>query len=200
MERAGISPKHVNKGKVTISSKQGKRAFGSEKDLKERLKFAKNIRKDCSKDVWKDNVAFYLDRVSFWYKRNPADQVSAPYCRIWRKKCKGLMRGCTSKGGKVRSGGKVVKVIVAISYGKGVIVCHQYDKLDGAHFAKFVQDNFDNMFRLANKIGSRLFVQDNCSVQNSSLARRVLRDKRGKQLKLPREVSFRRREMHSVTF
>ena len=57
---------------------------------------------------------------------------------------------------------------------------HQYDKLDGAHYAKFVQDNFDNMFRLANKIGSRLFVQDNCPVQNSSLARSVLRDKRGK--------------------
>ena len=34
--------------------------------------------------------------------------------------------------------------------------------------------------------GSRLFVQDNCPVQNSSLARRALRDKRAKQLlKLP---------------
>ena len=92
------------------------------------------------------------------------------------------MRGCTSKGGKVGSGGKV---IVAISYGKGAIVCHQYDKLDGAYFAKFVQDNFENMFRLVNKNGSRLFVQDNCPVQNSALARRALRDKRAKQLKLP---------------
>ena len=63
------------------------------------------------------------------------------------------------------SGGKVVKVIVAISYGKIATVCHQYDKLDGAHFAKFVQDNFENMFRLANKNWSRLFVQDNCPVQ-----------------------------------
>ena len=64
-------------------------------------------------------------------------------------------------------------------------MCHRYDKLHGAHFAKFVQDNFENMFRLANKNGSRLFVQDNCPVQNSSLARRALRDKRTKQLKLP---------------
>ena len=103
--------------------------------------------------MWKDNVAFYLDCVSFWYKRNPADQASAPHSRIWHKKCEGLMCGCTTKGAKVRSGGKVVKVIVAISYGKGAIVCHQYDKLDGAHFAKFVQDNFENMFRLANKMG-----------------------------------------------
>ena len=94
------------------------------------------------------------------------------------------MCGCTTKGAKVRSGGKVVKVIVAISYSKDAIVCHQYDKLDGMHFAKFVQDNFENMFRLVNKNGSRLLVQDNCPVQISSLAHCVLRDKRAKQLKL----------------
>ena len=193
MARAGISPKHVSNRTIRrflqresyYFLKARKKGLLSEKDLKERLKFAKNIRKDYPKDVWKDNVAFYLDCVSFWYKRNPADQASAPHDRIWRKKREGLMRGCTSKGGKVRSGGKVVKVIVAISYGKGAIVCHQYDKLDGAYFAKFVQDNFDNMFRLANKNGSRLFVQDNCPVQNSALARRALPDKRAKQLKLP---------------
>ena len=134
--------------------------------------------------MWKDNVAFHLNRVSFWYIRNPADQASAPQGRIWRKKCEGLVRGCTSKGRKVGSGGKVVKVIVAFCYGIGAIVCHRYDKLDGAHFSKFVQDNFENMFRLANKNGSRLFVQDNCPVQNSSLVRRALRDERTKQLKL----------------
>ena len=78
-----------------------------------------------------------------------------------------------------------MKVVVAISYGKGAIVCYQYDKLDGAHFAKFVRDNFENMLGVANKNGSRVFVQDNCPVQNSSLARRALRDKRAKQLELP---------------
>ena len=85
----------------------------------------------------------------------------------------------------MESGGKVVKVIVPISYGKGAVVCHQCDKLDGAHFAKLVPDNSENMFKLANKNGSRLFVQDNCPVQISSLTHRVLRDKRAKQLKLP---------------
>ena len=143
------------------------------------------MRKDYSKDVWKDDVAFYLDCVNFWYKRNPADQASAPHGRIWRKKCEGLMQGCTAKGGKVGSGGKVVKVVVAISYDKGAIVCHQYDKLDGAYFAEFVQDNFENMFRKANKNGSRLFVQDNCPVQNSASARHALHVKKAKQLKLP---------------
>ena len=66
------------------------------------------------------------------------------------------MRGCTAKGGKLGSGGKVVKVVVAISYGKGAIVCHQCDKLDGSYFAEFVQDSFENMFRITNKNGSRL--------------------------------------------
>ena len=99
-------------------------------------------------------------------------------------------------GGKVESGGKVVKVIVPISYGKGAVVCHQYDKVDGVQFAKFVQDNSKNMFKLANKNGSRLFAQDNCLVQISSLARRALRDKRAKQLKLP----SRSGDIHCIEF
>ena len=143
MARAGISPKHVsNRAIRRFLQREGyyflqarKKGLLSEKDLKERIKFAKNIRKQYSKDVWKDNVAFYLDCISFWYKRNPADQASAPHGRIWRKKCEGLMGGCTSKGGKVGSGGKDVKVIMAISYSKGSIVCYQYDELDGAHFS-----------------------------------------------------------------
>ena len=57
-------------------------------------------------------------------------------------------------------------------------MCHQYDKLDGSYFAEFVQDNFENMFRIANKNWSRLFVQDNCPVQNSELTQQ---DGRGKK-------------------
>ena len=45
-----------------------KKGLLSEKDLKERLKFAKNIRKDYSKDMWKDNVSFYLDALVFGKK------------------------------------------------------------------------------------------------------------------------------------
>ena len=63
-------------------------------------------------------------------------------------------------------------------------MCHQYDKLEGAYFAEFVQDNFENMFRKANKNGSRLFLQDNCPVQNIASARLALRVKKAKQLKL----------------
>ena len=90
MARAGISPKHVSNRTIRrFLQREGyyflqarKKGLLSEKDLKERLKFAKNIRKDYPKDVWKDNVAFYLDCVSFWYKRNPSRSsqcASRPY-------------------------------------------------------------------------------------------------------------------------
>ena len=194
MARAGISPKTREQQNNQAIPSKGRLLFPPSKEkgpsLRKGLKRTRKIRQKYQKTLLKGCVEgqcsfFFLDCVSFWYKRNPADQASAPHGRIWCKKCERLMRGCTSKGGKVGSGGKVVKVIVAISYGKGAIVCHQYDKLDGAHFAKFVRDNFENMFRLTSKNGSRLFVQDNCPVQNSSLARRALRDKKAKQLKLP---------------
>ena len=35
------------------------------------------------------------------------------------------------KGSHTGSGGKVVKMFVAISYGKGVTFCEQYEKCDG---------------------------------------------------------------------
>jgi len=74
MVRAGISPKHVSNRTIRIFlQREGyyflqarKKGLLSEKDLKECLKFAKNIRKHYSKDVWKDSIAFYLDCVSFW--------------------------------------------------------------------------------------------------------------------------------------
>lgn len=79
--------------------------------------------------MWKENINFFLYGVSFAYKRNPCDQDSSPKGRIWRKPCEGLGYGCTAKGKKEGSGGKFVKLMVAISYGKGVIDCEQYDKL-----------------------------------------------------------------------
>ena len=35
------------------------------------------------------------------------------------------------EGKKEGSGGRVLKLLVAISYNKGVIACHPYEKLDG---------------------------------------------------------------------
>ena len=92
-------------------------------------------------------VAFYLDGVSLYCKRNPADQVRAPKGRIWRNKCEGLSQGCAAKGSKEGSGGKVLKLMVAISYGKGVLMYHPYEHFDGPTFAAFVREKFPEMFR-----------------------------------------------------
>ena len=72
MTRPGISPKHVSNSTVRrFLQRKGnyflqamKKGLLSEKDLDERLKFAKTIKKDYSKDAWKDNVVLYLDCVS----------------------------------------------------------------------------------------------------------------------------------------
>ena len=66
-------------------------------------------------------MAFYLDAVSFTYKRNPLDQARAPKSQIGRKRGEGLTTGCLAKGKKEGTGGKYVRPIVAISYCKGVI-------------------------------------------------------------------------------
>ena len=56
---------------------------------------------------------------------------------------------------------RVVKMIVAISFEKGVNFFEKYDKLYGAYFADFVRRNFRTMFRKSGKKCSKLFVQDN---------------------------------------
>ena len=67
-------------------------------------------------------------------------------------------------------------MIVAILYGKGVIYCEQYNKLDGNFVADFVRRNFPKMFRKSGKRGSKLFVQDNCPILNCAKARKALKD------------------------
>lgn len=146
----------------------------TEKDLVARLKFARAVKKRDQEKLWKRDICFYLDGVSFWYKTNPAEDARSPKGKIWRKRTEGLTPGCTSKGAHVGSGGKVVKMIVAISYSKGVIYCEQYDKLDGEYYEHFIHRNFQKMFRKSGKKNSKLFLQDNCPIQNCSLARKAL--------------------------
>ena len=124
---------------------------------------------------WTDKIAFYLDGVSFVYKRNPCAQAAAPKARIWRKKSEGLALGCTAKGHKAGTGGKLVRLIVAISYREGVVMCDQYEKLNGCYFADLVKREFPKAFRRAKKNkNGRLRVQDNDPSQNSADARSAL--------------------------
>lgn len=140
-------------------------------DYTKRVKFAKEkIKENTDGTLWTTGIAFYLDGVGFTYKRNPKAQANAPKGRIWRRMCEGLDMGCTSRGSKCGTGGKYVKLIVAISYKEGVVCAVPYEKMNGAYFASFIKDKFENIFQESQK-QSRKFVQDGDPSQNSVLAR-----------------------------
>ena len=119
--------------------------------MKKRRFLTRRMQKEYSHDVWTQDIVFYLDGTGFAYKRNPLDQAFAPKARVWNKRSEGLTPGCTAKGQKTGSGGRVVKLMVALSYDKGVAICKAYDKLDGRYFANFIDENFESMFAVADK-------------------------------------------------
>lgn len=145
-------------------------------DLSKRLKFVRFMNKVHSEaNFFLNKIAFYLDGVSFVHKTRPMDQALAPRGRIWRKASEGLDYGCTAKGSSSLSGGRQVRVFVAISYGKGVILAKRYEHLDGKMFADFVTDNFPETFIRSGK-HSNIFLQDGDPSQNSSAATAVFRE------------------------
>ena len=87
-----------------------------EKYFREHLKFARIVKRTYCNDFFMNDICLYLDRVSFYHKYNPLDDARAPKGKIWRKRKEGLP--VTAKGKHVGSGGRVVKMIVAVSYGK----------------------------------------------------------------------------------
>ena len=113
----------------------------------------------------KQHLVFFHG-VSFIHKYNALDQARVPKGRIWRKQREGLLwvYHCGS-------GGRVVKFMVAVSYGKGVILCEQYETLNGRYFQSLVECEFPRMFTIADKEGRRFFLQDGDPSQNSALAR-----------------------------
>ncbi|XP_028408796.1 uncharacterized protein LOC114531371 [Dendronephthya gigantea] len=136
-------------------------------------------------DVWEKKIAFYLDGVSFTHKTNPAHEAKAPKGHIWRRANEGLNRGCTAKGSQEGSGGRLVKMMVAISHETGVVLCDQYDKLDGTYFKNLVLRKFRKMFRNAKKGRSRLWLQDGDPSQNSAAAKMAMKSVGAKLLAIP---------------
>lgn len=156
----------------------------TQKDLRKRVNFAKENLKKRNKEFWTRSVAFYFDGISFYYKRNPLDQARTPTGRNWRKKSEGLIQGCCAKGKKEGSGGKVLKMMVAISQEKGVVFCEQYEKLDGPKFADMVNEHFNAIFVRSGKV-TRSFLQDNDPCQNSLAAKRALKNQKIRQIQIP---------------
>lgn len=181
MERVGLNPKMVSsrtirrflkrKGYKYIQAR--KKGVLTDMDLTKRFRFAKYMKTAYNKDVWTSKMNFYLDGVSFFYKTKPAVQAKSPRGRIWRKPSEGLTKGCTAKGNKEGSGGKVVKVMVAISHQQGVLDCEQYDCMNGNFFESYVKRKFPRMFKKAKKNPSRLWLQDGDPSQNCAAARKA---------------------------
>ena len=149
-----------------------------EKDKKQRLKYWKQIKRLLSSNpnIWKDDIAFYLDGVSFVHKRNPANSATAPKARVWRKPGEGLQ--ITAKGSKDLAGGRRLHLLVAIAHGKGIILKEPYEKMNGRFFSLFIRDHFDSCFAAAGpkRNGQRLFVMDNDPSQNSTPARQAMEE------------------------
>ena len=108
-----------------------KKGLLKECNKKLRLQYARKMIRygNTNPNFWANEVAFYLDGVSFVYKTNPMSAAMAPKARVWRRKSEGLQ--VTSKGSKDLAGGKRLHLIVAIAYGKGVILKEPYEKLNG---------------------------------------------------------------------
>lgn len=193
MEQSGLTRSEVSRQTIArfLHSKgyfylqARKKGLMSWTDRRKRVAFARYVQRLYPDDLWTNVIAFYLDGTGFVYKRNPLDQARAPKGRIWRKKCEGLEPGCTAKGSKAGTGGKVLKIMVAISYGKGVIVAEPYEKMNGDYFANFIERNFDRMFERANKDVRRLWLQDGDPCQNSKIAKTAMQTKNAELLKLP---------------
>ena len=162
-----------------------KKGLMNAKDMRLRVRFARQMKTEYNENIWKRGIAFYLDGASFVHKYNPMDQARAPRTRVWRKKSEGLTPGCLSKGQKVGSGGRSVKVIVAISYNKGVICCEPYEEMNGDFFATFIDEYFESIFRKSRKRNSRLFLQDGDPSQNSKKAKQAMGRANVQLLKIP---------------
>lgn len=193
MEVSGLNNLHVSDRTIRRAlNRHGYRYLQSRKkglltkaDFASRVAFAKRVRQQYARDLFTHQIAFYLDGTSFVFKTNPLDQACAPRGRVWRKRSEGLALGCTAKGSKVGTGGRVVKLMVAISYNEGVVVCEPYQELNGDYFADFIRRKFVAMFARADKEGSRLFVQDGDPSQNSRAARDAMREVQAELFPIP---------------
>ena len=72
-----------------------------------------------------------------------------------------VMLTVTAKGSKDLEGGKRLRALVAISYGKGVVLREAYETMNASFFPSFVREKFLGCFVRAGREKRRLFVMDN---------------------------------------
>ncbi len=71
----------------------------------------------------------------------------------------------SGKGRNIGVGGRMLHLCVAISYGRGVVICVPYVKLTGGVFGSLVE----KYFPAAAYHHTKVFVQDNCPAQNAKV-------------------------------
>ena len=123
--------------------------------------------------------AFFLDCVSFVFKTNPCDDAANPRSRVWRKKNERLQ--FCAKGSSTGTGGRLLHLCVAISYGRGVVFVEAYDRLTSATFSAIVKKHFKKCAFAS----PRLFLMDNDPVQNSSPCKKIISSLGFSLLKIP---------------
>ena len=193
MEEAGIEERKVSTRTVTryLNSagyfylQTREKGLMTEDDHMKRVKFAKDRRKNLGADVWKKEM------LSTWTQHplHIREILSIKLLRFEQeygeKKSQGLADGCITKGRKEGTGGKVLRLLVAISYDKGVISREPYEHMTGGNFATFVDQHFHRLFQLAGKRNSRLWMQDGDPSRNSALAKAATARVNSTVIKLP---------------
>ena len=132
----------------------------------------------------KEDIAFYLDGVSFVYKRNPLNNSASPKTSKWRKQGKGLL--ITGRGSNDLVARRRLRFVVVIALGKGVILREPYEKMNGRFFLQFITDHFNLCLAAAGpKRNGRLFVMDNDPSQNSGSTCQAIQEVVAKLHKFP---------------
>ena len=164
-----------------------KKGLLNNRDRIARRKYARKAKSILSQtpNFYTDEVAFFLDGVSFVHKTNPLNTACQPKARVWRKKGEGLK--LTSKGSKNLAEGRRVHVMVAVAYGKGVILREIYEHMNGTFFADFIKKHFNICFARAGskQNGRRLFIMDNDPSQSSKVAMSALEEVEAELHKIP---------------
>ena len=156
----------------------------SKKDKKLRVKFCKKCLKLVRSELWLQKIRFYYDGGTFYRKSNPFSESIQPMAKIWRKRSEGSK--LIQKGRKTGNNDGQVKLFVAIGYGKGVIMCQQWDpevKFTRRNYKEFVKEHFSNTLKLSTN--NKLILQDGCLVQKSKQAQMAYDDRGCKILSIP---------------
>ena len=160
-----------------------KKGLMTAKDKMRRVKFCRKIKNlRMGQEFWNKYISFYLDGKGFQFKTNPHGQARAPKAREWRLPSEGLEY--TSKGKK--EGATNVNFMVAISYGKGAVLCEQYDgTITGKKMKAIVENRFPEAFKKSSSPTVKRFLTDGCPRQNCKVALTAYRDVGAKVCKIP---------------